>query len=139
MMSFSMWQIYQQGRQAIRRLHTVTKSPLRETVRLLSSTKLRSVEAKQATTEMETTMNTRRNWIIGLAGLGLVIAVTVQAAPNFMDGVIIVAKRDRADEDRQAARDDRRDRGDEPQGYGYGYERRQQRKFEYEGRPRDRR
>ncbi|MBW8363766.1 MAG: hypothetical protein K0M39_04375 [Rhizobium sp.] len=96
-------------------------------------------------------MNTRRNWIVGLAGLGLVIAVPVQAAPNFMDGVVIVAKRDRADEARQDARDGRmderrntrrdarRDRGDEPQGYGYGYERRQQRKYEDEGRPRDRR
>ncbi|WP_296895401.1 hypothetical protein [Thiobacillus sp.] len=96
-------------------------------------------------------MNTRRNWIVGLAGLGLVIAVPVQAAPNFMDGVVIVAKRDRADEARQDARDGRmderrdtrrdarRDRGDEPQGYGYGYERRQQRKYEDEGRSRDRR
>jgi len=106
------------------------------------------VEAKQATTEMETTMNTRRNWIIGLAGLGLVIAAPVQAAPNFMDGVIIVAKRDRADETRQDARDARRDERratrretvrEEPEGYGYGYERRQQRKFEDDGRPRDRR
>ncbi len=93
-------------------------------------------------------MNTRRNWIIGLAGLGLVIAVPVQAAPNFMDGVIIVAKRDRADEARQDARDARRDERratrretvrEEPEGYGYGYERRQQRKFEDDGRPRDRR
>jgi len=93
-------------------------------------------------------MNTRRNWIIGLAGLGLVIAAPVQAAPNFMDGVIIVAKRDRADEARQDARDTRRDERratrretvrEEPEGYGYGYERRQQRKFEDEGRPRDRR
>lgn len=93
-------------------------------------------------------MNTRRNWIIGLAGLGLVIAAPVQAAPNFMDGAIIVAKRDRADETRQDARDARRDERratrretvrEEPEGYGYGYERRQQRKFEDDGRPRDRR
>lgn len=96
-------------------------------------------------------MNTRRNWIIGLAGLGLMIAAPVQAAPNFMDGVIIVAKRDRADEARQDARDGRRDerrdtrrdvrrdRGDEPQGYGYGYERRQQQQFEEDNRTRGRR
>ena len=96
-------------------------------------------------------MNTRQLGIFALAGLGLAIAAPVQAAPNFMDGVIIVAKRDRADEVRQDPRDSRRDerrderrdarrdRGDEPQGYGYGYERRQQRKFEDEGRPRDRR
>src|SRR5574340_17757 len=151
MVSFSMRQIYQQGRPAIRRLHTVTKSPLRETVRLLSSTRLRSVEAKQATTEMETTMTIRHGWIFGLAGLGLAIAVPVQAAPNFMDDAIIVARGDRVDEFRQdrqdrraAPRDERRDarRKDvrnEPEGYGYGYERRQQRKFEDDGRPRDRR
>lgn len=96
-------------------------------------------------------MNTRQNWIVGLAGLGLVIAAPVQAAPNFMADVIIVAKRDRGDEVRQdvrdarqderrdTRRDARRDRGDEPQGYGYGYERRQQRKFEDDGRPRNRR
>ncbi|TXH75910.1 MAG: hypothetical protein E6Q82_05415 [Thiobacillus sp.] len=74
------------------------------------------------------------------------IAAPVQAAPNFMDGVIIVAKRDRADEARQDARDARRDERratrretirEEPEGYGYGYERRQQRKFEDDGRPRD--
>lgn len=95
---------------------------------------------------------TRRNCIVGLAGLGLMIAIPVQAAPNFMDDVIIVAKRDRADESRQVQpdqratrRDERRgdvrrkDARDEPEGYGYGYERRQQRKYENDGRPRDRR
>ena len=96
-------------------------------------------------------MTTRHNWIFGLAGLGWVIAVPVQAAPDFMDSVIIVAKRDRADEvrqDQQDPRDARRDERrasrreavrDEPHGYGYGYERRQQQKFEDDGRPRDRR
>lgn len=92
-------------------------------------------------------MNTRHSWIIGVAGLGLLIALPVQATPNFMDDVIIVAKRDRADEIRQDPRDIRRDerRGErrdfrrddgreEPQGYGYGYERRQQRRFEDDGR-----
>lgn len=105
-------------------------------------------------------MTTRHGWIFGLAGLGLVMAIPVQAAPNFMDDVIMVAKRDRADasrQDRQERRDARQDaqRGDarqdqrhgdawrqdgrdEPKGYGYGYERRQQRQFE-DGRPRDRR
>ena len=96
-------------------------------------------------------MTTRHNWIFGLAGLGLVMAVPVQAAPSFMGDVIIVAKRDRADEVRQdprdarrderrdERRDARRDRGDEPQGYGYGYERRQQRQFEEDNRTRGRR
>lgn len=96
-------------------------------------------------------MTTRHNWIFALAGLGLVMAAPVQAAPNFMDDVIIVAKRDRADEVRQDPRDARRDerrderrdaqrdRGDEPQGYGYGYERRQQRQFEEDNRTRGRR
>jgi len=95
-------------------------------------------------------MTTRHNWIIGLAGLGLVMAIPAQAAPHFMNDVLIVAKRDRADEIRQdlqdqrdARRDERRARRkdvrEEPEGYGYGYERRQQRKFEDDGRPRDRR
>jgi len=100
---------------------------------------------------METTMNTWHNWIFALAGLGLAIAEPVQAAPNFMDGVIVVAGRDRADEARQDQRDSRRDerrderrdarrdRGDEPQGYGYGYERRQQQQFEEDNRTRGRR
>lgn len=96
-------------------------------------------------------MTTRHNWIFALAGLALVIAAPVQAAPNFMDGVIIVAKRDRVDEVRQDQRDSRRDerrderrdarrdRGEEPQGYGYGYERRQQQRFEEDNRTRGRR
>ncbi len=96
-------------------------------------------------------MTTRHGWIFGLAGLGLVMAIPVQAAPNFMDDVIMVAKRDRADasrQDRQERRDARQDQRhgdawrqdgrDEPKGYGYGYERRQQRQFE-DGRSRDRR
>lgn len=96
-------------------------------------------------------MNTRPNWIYGLAGLGLALAIPVQAAPNFMDGVIIVARRDRADEMRQDQRDQRDTRRDEtraprrenmrdePHGYGYGYERRQQQEFENDSRPRGRR
>ena len=91
-------------------------------------------------------MNTRQTWIFGLAALGLALAVPVQAAPDFMDGAFIVAKRDRADEvrpdPRDARKDDRaskREARDEPQGYGYGYERRQQKRFEGEDRPRGRR
>ena len=104
-----------------------------------------------ATTEMETTMNTRQLGIFGLATLGLALAAPVQAAPEFMDGAFIVASRDRADEVRQDQRDSRRDeqrderrdarrdRGEEPQGYGYGYERRQQQRFEEDNRARGRR
>ncbi len=93
-------------------------------------------------------MNARQKLISALAGLGLVIAVPVQAAPNFMDGAIIVAKRDRADEVRQDPRDTRRDERraapretvrEERDGYGYGYERRQQQRLEEDHRPRDRR
>ena len=93
-------------------------------------------------------MNTRQPWIFGLAALGLALAAPVQAAPNFMDGAFIVAKRDRSDEARQDRRDERKDERrasrrdaerEEPQGYGYGYERRQQQRFEDEGRPRGRR
>jgi hypothetical protein len=97
---------------------------------------------------METTMTTRHNWIFGLAGLGLVVSAPVLAAPNYRDDVMIVAKRDRADEVRQEPRDTRRDEGrearrknvrEEPEGYGYGYERRQQRRSGGDDRPRDRR
>jgi hypothetical protein len=134
-------------------LHTVTKSTLRETVRLLSSTRLRSVEARFATTEMETTMNTRQLGIFGLAALGLALAVPVQAAPDFMEGAFIVAQRDR-DEVRPDKRDARKDvrpedakrrapkreaASDEPEGYGYGYERRQQQQPEEDSRSRGRR
>jgi hypothetical protein len=93
---------------------------------------------------METTMNARQLGIIGLAALGLALTAPVQAAPDFMDGAFIVAKRDRADEVRQDPRDARKDdrrasKREEPQGYGYGYERRQQQRYEDEGRPRGRR
>jgi len=99
---------------------------------------------------METTMNTRHNWIFGLAGLGLVIAVPVQAAPDFLGDVIIVAKRDQAEDARPDLRDGRQDKAgrreskrevesEEPQGYGYGYERRQRRGSEEDSRNRDRR
>lgn len=93
-------------------------------------------------------MNARQLGMFGLAALGLALTVPVQAAPDFMDGAFIVAKRDRADEvrpdPRDARKDDRasrREARDEPQGYGYGYgyERRQQKRFEDEDRPRGRR
>jgi len=97
---------------------------------------------------METTMNTRHTWTIGLTALGLALAAPVQATPDFMDGAFIVAKRERADEVRQDPRDARRNdrranrrdaEREEPRGYGYGYERRQQQRFEDEDRPRGRR
>ncbi len=92
-------------------------------------------------------MNTRQTWLFGLAALGLALAIPVHAAPDFMDGTFIVAKRDRGDEIRKDQRDDRRDDRrasrrevrDEPQGYGYGYERRQQKRFEEDDRNRGRR
>lgn len=93
-------------------------------------------------------MNARQLGIIGLAALGLALTAPVQAAPDFMEGAFIVAKRDRADEVRQDRREARKDdrraarrqaEREEPQGYGYGYERRQQQRYEDEGRPRGRR
>lgn len=97
-------------------------------------------------------MTTRHNWVFGLAALGLAVAIPVQAAPDYRNDVFVVAKRDRADEGRQNSRDTRRDERrddrrdarrkdvrEEPEGYGYGYERRQQRRFEDDDRPRDRR
>jgi len=100
---------------------------------------------------METTMNTRHTWMVGLTALGLALAAPVQAAPDLMDDAFIVAKRDRGDEVRPDQRDARRDERratkreaepEEPQGYGYGYERRQQKQqqqLEDDSRPRGRR
>ena len=93
-------------------------------------------------------MNARHIGILGLAALGLAMAAPVQAAPDFMDGAFVVAKRDRVDEVRPDPRDDRRDtrrdsrreaEREEPHGYGYGYERRQQQRNQDEDRPRGRR
>jgi hypothetical protein len=91
---------------------------------------------------------TRKSWVIGVAALGLAVAIPAQAAPDFMDGAFIVAKQERSED----ARTDQRDAGkdaqratkrkadrDEPQGYGYGYERRQQQRSEDESRSRGRR
>lgn len=95
-------------------------------------------------------MNTRQLGIFGLAALGLALAAPVQAAPDFLDGVIVVAKRDR-DDARETLRDDRkrdrrssqstneRDVDDDAQGYGYGYERRNKQRNEDDGRSRGRR
>lgn len=93
-------------------------------------------------------MNARNNLILGAAVLGLALAAPVQAAPDFMEGSFIVAKRDQPDEARQDKHDtrkgDRRDARHEngretPPGYGYGYERRQQERNEQDDRSRDHR
>ncbi|NDP48171.1 MAG: hypothetical protein GZ085_07230 [Sulfuriferula multivorans] len=93
-------------------------------------------------------MNARNNLILGAAVLGLALAAPVQAAPDFIEGSFIVAKRDQPDDARQDKREtrksDRRDSKHEagretPPGYGYGYERRQQEKNEQDDRSRDRR
>ena len=93
-------------------------------------------------------MNTRHIGILGLAALGLAMAAPVQAAPDFMEGAFVVAKRDQVDEVRPDPRDDRRDtrragrreaEREEPQGYGYGYERRQKQRPEADDRSRGRR
>lgn len=78
-------------------------------------------------------MNTRQFGIFGLAALGLALAFPVQAAPDFLQDVITVARNERSDGARDARRDSRRDerrderrelRRDDDGGYGYGYERR---------------
>jgi len=106
---------------------------LRETVRLLSSTKLQSVEAKQRNHRNGETMNTRQLAIFGLAALGLALAAPVQAAPDSMEASFVVAKNDRNDNFRDDRRDDRKDDrrnlkrdDDDRDAYGYGYERRKQ-------------
>lgn len=92
-------------------------------------------------------MNTRHRGWIGLAALGLALAGPVHAAPDYLDGAFIVAKRERGEDVRPAPRGDRRDaprdrreaEREEPRGYGYGYERRQQHRNEGDDRRRDRR
>ena len=93
-------------------------------------------------------MNKRLIGIFGLATLGLALVAPVQAAPNFMDGAFMMAKREQADEIRQDQRDSRKDKRratqseaapEEPQNYGYGYERRQQERIEEDSRRRGRR
>ena len=90
----------------------------------------------------------RQLWIFGLATLGLALAAPVHAAADFMDGSVIAAKRDQADEARPDQKDTRKDKRraskseaerEEAQGYGYGYERRQQERNEQDDRSRDRR
>lgn len=79
-------------------------------------------------------MNTRHIAMLGLAALGLALAVPAQANPNGLDGAFMLAQRDSRDEARQYPRADSRDsrnsrreaERDQPAGYGYGYERRQQ-------------
>lgn len=93
-------------------------------------------------------MNARQIGIFGLAALALIATAPAHAAPDYLEGAFMVAKRDRGEEVRQDQRDDRRDprRADrrevereEPRGYGYGYERRQQQRNEDDDRPRGRR
>jgi hypothetical protein len=99
-------------------------------------------------------MNTRHYWLIGLASLGLTLAIPVHAAPEFMNGGFIVAERDQANDARMNRREGRREarrderpapgrdaERDEPRGYGYGYERRQKQRSDAneDTRPRDRR
>lgn len=96
-----------------------------------------------------TSRNTRTGWMVALATLGLALSAPVQAAPNFVEGGVIVAKRDRGDEVRTDQRETRNEerrapkreaeQQEEPQGYGYGYERRRQQQDEQEGRSRGRR
>ena len=86
-------------------------------------------------------MNTRQTLLLGLAGLGFVLASPVYADPaGFTASGVMLAKRDEGDakpELRRESREEPRVRGknipvreaDHPathQDYGYGYERRQQ-------------
>lgn len=96
-------------------------------------------------------MKTRQTLLAGLAGLGFVLALPAQAAPDYPDGSFVVVMRDGGDEARQDQRQDRRDprksrqkskqvrETEQPQGYGYGYERRQQEQFPSDGGYRGRR
>jgi hypothetical protein len=68
-------------------------------------------------------MNTRHTLLLGLAGLGFVLAMPAHAEPD--------SRGDGQRQERRAERHDHRAerhelRGRESDGYGYGYERRQQ-------------
>lgn len=89
-------------------------------------------------------MNGRQFWLFGLTSLGVVLALPVQAAPNFLRGPFIHVEQSRGGETRRQRQEsgDTREEGpaensrrrsaaqnapaDEPQEYGYGYERRHQ-------------
>lgn len=84
-------------------------------------------------------MINRPTGLLALATLGLILSAPVHAAPDFMDGAVVVAKRDFSDDPRQSERNNRNDERrsqrreaerDAPPGYGYGYERRQQERSE---------
>ncbi len=81
-------------------------------------------------------MKTRRTLLLGLTGLGCVLALPVYAAPAYLDDSFSVARNDKrydprandveADKLRQKRKPSRKtEAGQEPPGYGYGYERRQ--------------
>ncbi|MEW6120009.1 MAG: hypothetical protein AB1593_07965 [Pseudomonadota bacterium] len=90
-------------------------------------------------------MNARHYGIFGLAALGLVLTAPVHAAPDYLDGLIILVKTDRYD-DRDVRRDDRYDDrrslkrdDDDDDDYGTGYERRKQKRNDRDDDDDDRR
>lgn len=103
-------------------------------------------------------MKTRQTLLLGLAGLGFVLAMPAHAgtgleSPASIVQGIVIAARDNAEarqEQRRDLKEDERGRGNksqpmrdaerssDPQEYGYGYERRQQpHSHGNEGRPRN--
>lgn len=81
-------------------------------------------------------MKTRRTLLLGLAGLGCVLALPVYAAPAYLEDSFRMARNDKgydprandaeADKSRQKRKPSHKtEAGQEPPGYGYGYERRQ--------------
>ena len=85
-------------------------------------------------------MKTRQTLLLGLAGLGFVLAAPVHADPGFAASGFELARRDEGEAKaplRRESREEPRARGRNPQvrepehspsrqDYGYGYERRQQ-------------
>ncbi len=84
-------------------------------------------------------MKTRQTLLLGLAGLGFVLALPARA--DYLESNIVLAKRDDGNSGFETRRDQREERSakgskklqtrdpesySEPDGYGYGYERRQQ-------------
>jgi len=109
---------------------------------------MRSVEAKQDGHEQGEIMKTRITMMIGIAGMGLMMALPAQAAPDYVDNAYMIAQRNiddgarrsRPDEGHDERKSYRRDaERDDPEGFGYGYERRQRESGSQEPVQQDRR
>jgi hypothetical protein len=109
---------------------------------------MRSVEVKQDGHEQGEIMKTRITMMIGIAGMGLMMALPAQAAPDYVDSAYMIAQRNIDDGARRSRQDEGRDERksyrrdaerDDQEGFGYGYERRKRESGSQEPVQQDRR